>query len=83
MKTDPFTMYDAVVATPDVRHIVAIMFGRTDLPFIKEVLEKSGYPFGAPESWAKQLREIHSMWLNKGKTLVGVQGYLGVIANPA
>lgn len=79
MILEPFAMYDAVQGIPDVRFIVAIMFGRTDLEFIKAVLEKSGYPFGSEETWTRQLREIHGEWLTKGKTLEGIRGYMGMV----
>ncbi len=78
MRTDKFTEYDAVMNIEDIRHLVAIMFGNTDLLFIKTVLNKSGYPFGSPDRFSGQLRDVHSKWLTNGKDIDKVKGYFGM-----
>lgn len=80
MLNDKFTMYDAVHNTSDIRHLVAIMFGETDLIFIKKVLEKSGYPFGSESGFAEQLRDVHSQWIKNSNDIEKVEGYFGSVA---
>ncbi len=80
MLNNKFTMYDAVHKTSDIRHLVAIMFGETDLIFIKNVLEKSGYPFGSESGFAEQLRDVHSQWIKNGNDIEKVEGYFGSVS---
>lgn len=78
MKLDKFNEHDAVVGIEDIRHLIAIMFGNCDLLFIKKVLNKSGYPFGSPRSFASQLRDIHMQYLNNGNDIDNTRGYCGM-----
>ena len=78
MKTEKFTLYDAVMGIDDIRYIIAIMFNTTDLLFIKKVLNKSGYPFGSPDRFANQLNEIHERWIKNNKDIDKVKGYFGM-----
>jgi hypothetical protein len=78
MNTDKFNTYNAVVGIPDIRHLVSIMFGTTDLLQIKAILNKAGYPIGSPQAFALQLRTVHEDWIKNGKDIDKVKGFSGL-----
>jgi len=78
MNVEKFSMYDAVTGIEDIRHLVAIMFGTTDLLKIKQILNKSGYPFGSPQAFASQIKDVHKQWILNDGDIDKVRGYCGL-----
>jgi hypothetical protein len=79
MNGDKFTEQDAIVGIEDIRYLVSIMFGTTDLLTIKRILEKAGYPFGSPTTFSKQIRNIHKQWMENGNNIEKIKGYFGMV----